>query len=210
MDITGNKYGRLTVIAFDHKDKRGEYYWRCKCDCGNETVASGNKLRTGNTKSCGCLQREHRLEGFNKTHGMTDSKLYVTWLNMRARCNKPTSLMYNNYGGRGIKVCDEWDKAFEPFMEWALSHGYEEGLTIDRIDVNGNYEPNNCRWETKKKQALNRTDNHMLTAFGKTQTIKEWADETGIKYDTIERRINAYGWSPEEAVSTTKRKRRTQ
>ena len=208
-DMIGVKCGRLTVMAFDHKDGRGEAYWRCRCECGNEKVVSGNKLRTGNTKSCGCMQKEHRLEGFHKSHGMTETKLYTTWLNMRSRCNKPDNIMYQYYGGRGIRVCQEWNDAFEPFMEWAISHGYEEGLSIDRINVDGNYEPDNCRWVTKKAQYFNRTDNHLLTAFGKTQTIKEWADETGIKYDTIERRVNAYGWSAEKAV-TIKPKRRTQ
>lgn len=209
MDITGKKYGRLTVLSFDHKDKRGEYCWRCRCDCGNETIATGNKLRTGAKKSCGCLQEEHRREGFNKKHGKTDTPLYVAWLNMRSRCNRQDNIMFKHYGGRGIRVCAEWDKDFNEFMRWALSHGYEEGLTIDRIDVNGNYCPDNCRWVSKKEQYLNRTDSHLITAFGKTQTIKEWSDETGIKYDTIERRINAYGWSAEKAVST-KPKRRMQ
>lgn len=208
-DITGNRYGRLTVIAYDHTNAHGEACWLCRCDCGNEKVVTGYKLRTGNTKSCGCMQKEHRREGFHKSHGMTDTQLYVAWLNMRSRCNKPDNIMYQNYGGRGIRVCKEWDDAFEPFMEWALGHGYKDGLSIDRIDVNGNYEPSNCRWVPKSEQYLNRTDSHLITALGKTQTIKEWADETGIKYDTIERRINAYGWDAEKAV-TKKPKRRTQ
>ena len=120
---------------------------------------------------------------------------------MKHRCNDPKNMMYKNYGGRGIKVCDEWLNSFDAFDTWAESAGYVEGLSIERIDVNGNYEPSNCKWITKKQQYLNRTDSHRITAFGKTQTIKEWSDETGIKYDTIERRINQYGWTPERAVT---------
>ena len=115
--------------------------------------------------------------------------------------------MYKNYGGRGIRVCDEWKDDFEPFMKWAQENGYKEGLSIERIDVNGNYEPSNCKWITPKEQYLNRTDSHLITAFGKTQTIKEWADESGLKYNTIERRINQYGWTAEEAVTVKPHKR---
>lgn len=200
-DETGKRYGRLTVVGKHHQDARKEWYWLCECDCGNKAIVSGNKLRTGNTKSCGCLQEEHRREGFHKTHGKSETPLYIAWLNMRSRCYNPGNIMYSNYGGRGIAVCDEWRQSSEAFMRWAEANGYKDGLSIDRIDVNGNYEPNNCRWVTKKRQYLNRTDSHLITAFGKTQTIKEWADESGINYDTIERRINAYGWSPENAVS---------
>lgn len=142
------------------------------------------------------MQQEHRLAGFNKSHGMTDTRLYNIWLNMKERCKSKTN---KYYGQKGISVCKEWEK-FPPFAEWALSHGYTDDMTIERVDVNGNYEPQNCKWITAKNQYLNRTDSHYLTAFGKTQTIKEWATETGIAYDTIERRINAYGWTAEDAV----------
>ena len=132
---------------------------------------------------------------------MTDSRLYTAWLNMRSRCYSVNNIMYQNYGGRGICVCDEWRNSFENFMSWANGNGYQEGLTLERINVDGNYEPSNCTWITKTEQYLNRTDSHKITAFGKTQTIKEWSDESGLKYDTIERRINQYGWSAEEAVT---------
>lgn len=125
---------------------------------------------------------------------------------MKARCGNPKCYEFNAYGGKGVCVCEEW-KAFEPFASWALSSGYSDELTIDRIDVDGNYCPENCRWITRQKQSLNRTDNHTVTAFGRTQTIKEWADEVGLKYDTLERRLNAYHWEPERAVSTPARKR---
>lgn len=207
-DITGQQFGALLVIENVGKDSRGEMIWRCRCECGKETVVTGYKLRSGWTKSCGCLQEKHRREGFNKSHGMTNTKLYVIWQNMKHRCNDPKNIMYKNYGERGIRVCELWMSGFEPFMKWAFQSGYSDGMSIDRIDVDGNYEPSNCRWVTKKQQYLNRTDSHLITAFGKTQTIKEWADESGINYDTIERRINQYGWDAEKAVTAKPHKGR--
>lgn len=197
-DETGNRYGKLTVLSYETTNDKA--FWKCRCDCGNITIVAGDKLRSGRTTSCGCVQQEHRKKGFHKSHGMTDTRLYYEWCNMKSRCNYPKNIMYKSYGGRGVKVCEEWDK-FENFMDWALSHGYADNLTIERKDVNGNYEPNNCEWIPLKEQYLNRTDSRLITAFGKTQTIKEWADETGIKYDTIQARIKYYGWSGEDAVS---------
>lgn len=198
-NVVGQRFGRLTVISLDHKDKRHEAYWMCQCDCGNTKVVSGNKLRSGNTQSCGCYQQECRGVK-RRTHGMTKTKLYVIHRNMLARCNNEKSNMFYRYGKRGIKVCPEWQK-FEGFAKWAMESGYAEGLSIERIDIDKGYEPANCRWITKKEQCLNRSDTHLITAFGKTQTIKEWADETGIRYDTIERRINSYGFTPERALT---------
>lgn len=206
MDLKGQTFGRLTVISFSHKDKREKFFWNCKCICGKEKVIRGEKLRSGNTRSCGCLQREVRGKAKRK-HGMTNSKLYTIWLNMKSRCRYPGNTMYHNYGGRGIKYCDEWND-FEEFKTWAENAGYKEGLSLERIDVDGNYEPENCKWIPISQQSLNQRRSHRVTAFGKTQTIKEWADESGIKYDTIERRINCYGWSPEEAVSVPPHGRR--
>ena len=206
IDMTGKKYGRLTAIKLDHKDKRNECYWLCKCDCGNTTIVSGYKLRTGHTRSCGCYREEKRGDR-HRSHGMTDTKLYTIWRNMKARCHNPKNDMYHRYGARGIKVCDEWRNSFNTFMEWANKAGYSEGLSIERVDIDKGYNPENCRWITKKEQYLNRSDSHLVTAFGKTQTIKEWADESGIAFDTIERRLNAYGWDAERAVSQKPRRK---
>lgn len=205
-DITGMKFGRLTVLRLSHKDNRHECHWLCKCDCGNEKTVSGNKLRSGNTKSCGCMQKEFLDGRLRRKHGLTNTKLYATWENMKHRCNDPNNWMYPNYGGRGIKVCEEWLDS-STFFEWAFDHGYEEGLSIERINVNRNYEPNNCEWVPIEEQYLNRTDSHFVTAFGKTQTISEWAKESGLKYDTIERRLNQYGWDAERAVTARPWKR---
>lgn len=206
IDMTGKKYGRLTVLKLDHKDKRNECFWLCRCDCGNTTIVSGYKLRTGHTRSCGCYREETRGD-HHRSHGMTDTKLYTIWCNMKARCHNPKNDMYYRYGARGIQVCDEWRNSFDTFMEWANKAGYREGLSIERVDIDKGYNPENCRWITKKEQYLNRSDSHLVTAFGKTQTIKEWADESGIAFDTIERRLNAYGWDAERAVSQKPRRK---
>lgn len=204
-DINGQKFGMLTVISFA-EIRRGKAFWNCKCKCGNTSIVAGDKLRSGRTKSCGCLQTKHRKEGIHKTHGMTNTKIYTIWSNMRSRCMYKGNSMYRNYGGRGITVCDEWLQ-FENFQLWAITSGYSEGLSLERIDVNGNYEPDNCKWIPLCEQSLNQRRSHMVEAFGKTQTIREWADVTGISYDTIERRLNAYGWDAEKAVSVKPHKR---
>lgn len=132
-------------------------------------------------------------------HGMARTRLYRAWTNMRNRCNRPAEREYKNYGGRGIKVCDEWQNNFEPFMEWALSNGYDDTLTIDRIDVDGNYEPSNCRWITRKEQNNNMTSNVRLTHNGITRNLKEWSMITGISYPTLQGRIRR-GWKTEDIL----------
>lgn len=200
INMANKKYGKLLALSLHHIDKRGKTYWLCKCDCGKETVADGYKIRKGITTSCGCVQANWRKTGPNHSHGLTNSRLYSIWSNIKARCNNPKNYEFKYYGGKGVCICQEWTD-FSAFYEWAINHGYNDKLTIKRDNVNGNYCPENCKWILPDKQYLNRTDSHFVTAFGKTQTIKEWSDETGIKYGTIERRINAYHWPAERAVS---------
>lgn len=201
IDLTGQRFGRLLVV------KRAENIgkqtaWLCMCDCGNETIVASWNLKTGNTSSCGCLWRcvvPANNKELNTRHGESHSKLHRTWCNMRYRCYNPNCKSYKNYGGRGITICDEWS-SYESFRTWALENGFADGLSIDRIDVNGNYEPSNCRWVSDKVQHNNTRKNHHLTMNGETHTIQEWSEITGIKWTTINARIKA-GWTVEKALT---------
>lgn len=201
-DLAGRKYGRLTVIKHHscHITPNGtrKQKWLCKCECGNEVVVASPELKNGKTESCGCLQKE-RTSKARKTHGMSKSRLYSIWVKMIQRCENPNVERYPHYGGRGIRVCDEWH-LFPKFMEWAVNNGYRENLSIDRIDLNKNYEPSNCRWATDKEQANNTSRSHTITYKGETHTISEWASICGIASRTLNKRINS-GWNIERSLT---------
>lgn len=199
-DLTGRKYGRWTVIkrAENHITSGGYSVtmWNCVCKCGNIRVVRGSDLKSGKSKSCGCLLAD---EPTTKTHGESGTHLYMIYHGMKSRCNNPNNKNYKDYGGRGISICQEWENV-EAFIRWAKSNGYKDGLSIDRIDVNGNYCPENCRWVTMDAQKANRRDTIRPTAFGRTQTLSEWAKEAGIQKNTIKMRLRR-GWNVERALT---------
>lgn len=205
IDIVGKKYFRLFVVENAGVDKHNKTLFRCLCDCGKYVIIKGSSLTTGNTKSCGCLAIES-ISNINKTHGQSKIKIYKVWLSMNKRCRDFNDISYKNYGGRGIIVCDEWKNSFEAFRDWALNNGYKDKLTIERIDVNGNYCPENCKWATRKEQAKNTRRTHYITYQDKTMNMKDWANYLKIDYHTLANRILTYKWSIEKSFTTSVRK----
>lgn len=208
--MAGGRFGRLTVLEFSHS-KNGKH-WRCRCDCGGEITTSTSRLNSGKARSCGCLLEESRKKnlrpGSNKTHGMSRHPLDNVFDNMIKRCYRPGYRRYENYGGRGIGICDEWMSSRAAFYIWALDHGYQPGLTIDRIDVDGDYEPSNCRFVDSVTQMNNTTRNRNLTWKGKTQTVAQWAREIGVRGQALQHRVTR-GWSVERIFTQPYRSRRS-
>ncbi len=198
-NLAGKRFGRL--VAVDEVHKNGLLYCNCVCDCGNITEVLPSHLKRGLIRSCGCLRSETSKKMMKK-HGMKNTRIYKIWIEMRARCTNENYDSYKDYGGRGISVCPEWKNSFENFRDWAFNNGYSDVLTLDRIDVNGNYEPTNCRWATYEEQANNKRTNKIIEYKGEKKTLAEWAREVGINYVTLHRRICVYGWDIEKAIET--------
>lgn len=203
LDLINKTFGRLTVMSraenrlMPNGDSRRA--WNCKCECGNEIVATTMDLRSGDVKSCGCLKAELD-KAFGFKHGDNNTRLHTIWTGMRQRCRSENSADSQYYFKKGIRVYDEWDKDYLSFKNWSLSNGYSDELTIDRIDVNGDYSPENCRWVDMKAQANNRSNSKYITYLGETHTIQEWSEIKNIKYSTLYMRFRA-GWSPERALA---------
>lgn len=197
LELTGCVFGRLTVIEYAGNSRAGQSLWRCRCDCGKETVVLGRNLKGGVTSSCGCLLREQssaRITARNLTHGQTGTRLYKVRGEMRRRCENEHAQNYPLYGGRGVKVCERWLK-FEAFFE-DMREGYARGLTLDRIDVNGGYCKENCRWVTAEEQAQNRRNTILIAGV----SLRKYCRDNGISYDMAYQRTRR-GWTAEDAVS---------
>jgi len=195
-DYTGQKFGSLLVIKRLPQEPYTKAKYMCICDCGNETIVSGSNLVTGHAESCGCKVIKHGL-----AH---KERLYNIWVGMRQRCRDKNSKDYPNYGGRGISVCSEWND-YLTFRKWALENGYQDNLSIDRINSDGNYKPSNCRWESYINQNNNKTDNVTIKYLGENKTLAEWAKIFNIPYKTvISRRFR--GWDIKRILTTPARR----
>jgi len=205
-DLLGQVFERLTVI--EYAGRLGKYrftHWKCKCTCGTVKIIRSSHLVAKRTLSCGCIQRERTKERF-MTHGQYNTSEYRTWCHLRERCSNPNDKGYPNYGGRGISVCDRW-KSFENFFA-DVGKRPTPSHTLDRIDNDGNYCPENCRWATWSQQMRNRRNTRMLTLHGETKCMTEWSQIKKIHIGTLWNRISKLGWTDEKALTTPVRSRR--
>lgn len=201
IDLTGQTFGRLTVLkqcTTDNKNKNTvrSSRWVCKCSCGNVITTYSSYLKTGRVKSCGCM-REERRHNLNRKHGLSNSRPFHIWSGIIQRCCNPNNNSYKNYGARGIKICDEWKNDFMAFYNWSIDNGYNDELSIDRINNDGDYCPENCRWVDKIVQANNTRSNHYVTYRNKTQTLADWCRELEIDYKFLSGRL-ARGETPRQ------------
>ena len=190
-DLTGQKYGRLTVIGLADTGTR-KTYWVCKCDCGNIKTIRSDSLTSGRIKSCGCLKKEQDIKNLsaNHSHKMSGTRIYQIWQGIKGRCNNIHNTRFHRYGGRGIKVCKEWENDFSSFYTWAINNGYADDLTIDRIDNDRGYAPDNCRWSTPKGQCNNRETNIKITIGNATKSLTEWCEIFELNPKTVMARYN--------------------
>lgn len=193
IDLIGKKFNRLTVIEKAGQNKHKKTLFKCMCECGSESIVVGSGLLNGNTKSCGCLQKERAIAAIKKActkHGLTRHPLYGVWIDINRRCYDSRDTTYHNYGARGIQVCDEWRHDFKSFYDWCMCNGWELGLEVDRYpDNNGHYLPGNCRITTSKNNCNNKRTNVYAEIDGVVKTAAEWSDLTGINRSCIAKRI---------------------
>lgn len=203
-DLSGKRFGYLTAIQYTGKKTKSGHnaIWLCKCDCGNYVEVNSGQLQSSGIHSCGCYVRE-RMSKLNYKHGGKKERLYMVWESIKRRCYDKSFPEYDNYGGRGISVCNDF-MDYAKFREWALANGYDKNAkqqmcTIDRIDVNGNYTPENCRWVSAKVQQNNRRNNRIITYKGETHTLAEWNRIKNFPTDTIGKRLSS-GWTLDRAI----------
>lgn len=197
-DYSGKRFGHLVALERVANTPQGCAVWKCRCDCGNITHVRSSNLQSGAVQTCG---RSCKLRNRYKTHGMSKTRLYSEWNAIKARCS-PKDKNYRYYNGRGISVCEEWINSFEAFAEWAFNNGYNDSLTIERIDFNGDYSPDNCTWIPKSQQSSNRRSCLYVTYKGQTKILKDWCVELGLDYKRTNNRLKKLGWTPERAFET--------
>lgn len=203
IDLTGHKYGRLTVLEFSHfkRSPRGHKnaYWKCACDCGKMVVKPAQGLRNGSVKSCGCFRADENKRRFSKPY---DRRLLSVHSGMMTRCYDQNFKYYDYYGGRGIAVCDEWygKEGLDAFRKWAMENGYKRGLQIDRIDNDKGYSPDNCRWVDRFEQGKNKRNNVWVTINGETKILAEWCRILDMDYSTVKKRRSENGWTVAESL----------
>lgn len=195
-NLIGQVFERLTVVE-DMSVKGFKPKWLCKCKCGKKVIVQSSNLKDGHTRSCGCLRKYS--PGY--TSDLKKTRLYRVWDAMKGRCLNPNNRHYSYYGGRGITVCEDWIDSFQMFYDWSMERGYKESLTIERIDNDGNYEPQNCKWATMAEQSLNKTSNKLLIYKGVSKPLTLWCRTLDLNYDTVRERIRR-GWSHEKALTT--------
>ena len=198
VDLSGRRFGRLIVLE-RAESKNGSTYWKCICDCGTEKEICASHLSSGKIVSCGCLSVE-RFSKINKTHGMSNTRIYNIWCGMKTRCYDKNCESYKNYGDRGITICREWLDDFMNFYNWAMDNGYSDDLSIDRINVNGNYEPDNCRWSTRKEQSCNTRSTKLFNHNGKAKTLKQISLDEKINYNTLLKKVSENGNDVDKAI----------
>jgi hypothetical protein len=209
IDLTGQRFGRWSVIERAANDTGWRPTWLCRCDCGTERVVDSHNLKKGGSQSCGCIATE-KTSKRSRTHGMSHTTVHIRWMSMIQRCTNPLEAAYPNYGGRGITVCDEWSNEFQAFYDHVstLPHFGEKGRSLDRIDNDGNYEPGNVRWATRPEQQRNTSRNVLITFNDKTLCLTDWANEIGLPRHVLQDRLFKLNWPIERALMTPARKMR--
>ena len=197
---SGDVFGRLTVIEKDVDRSGHDVFWKCQCTCGKLTSVRGNHLKNGKTISCGCFRREKTAKE-HFTHGHSGESIHNVWMEIGNRCRNKNATVYKDYGGRGIDVCDEWFNSFESFYDWSIKNGYQKGLTIDRINNNDGYKPDNCRWITQREQCWNRRNSYLIEYMGEIKAMAQWCYELNMDYHKTYTRIHKLHWPVEKAFN---------